>query len=83
MLAIEGRIPMDRMRAAIVTFDAERQAPKGDMAWVGWLDAIAHLGFADVAAGIGAVWIDQRLPPEVIARKRFRQSALAAAIRAL
>ena len=43
-LTFEGRIDRDRTRASILRFDAERMAPKGDMAWVGWLGSISHLG---------------------------------------
>jgi hypothetical protein len=80
-LTFAGAIDRARMRAFILRYDAERLAPKGDLAWIGWLDAIAHLGFEDVARGIGAVWIDQRLPPEVKERRHF-DADLAAALRA-
>ena len=77
-LTFEGRIERERMRAFILRFDAERMAPKGDMAWVGWLGAISHLGFDDIATTIGAIWIDQRLPPDVIARRDFDADLAAA-----
>ena len=80
-LTFAGKIEREHMRAFILRFDAERLAPKGDMAWVGWLGAIAYLGFGDIAASIGAIWIDQRLPPEVITRRHF-DADLAAALRA-
>ena len=79
-LTFAGEIERERTRAFILRFDAERLAPKGDMAWVGWLGAIAYLGFGDIAASIGAIWIDQRLPPEAMTRRRF-DADLAAALR--
>ena len=80
-LTFERRIDRDRMRTFILRFDAEKRAPKGDMAWVGWLGAIAYLGFDDIAPGIGAIWIDQRLPDNVTSRRHF-DADLAAALRA-
>ena len=80
-LTLDGRIARERMRAFILRFDAEKLAPKGDMAWVGWLGAIAYPGFDDIAATIGAIWIDQRLPPDAITRRDF-DADLAAALRA-
>ena len=80
-LVFVGRIDRAIMRAFILRFDAEKLAPKGDFAWIGWLCTIAHLGYADVASGIGAVWIDQRLPANVIERRDF-EADLAAALAA-
>ena len=80
-LTLDGRIARERMRDVILRFNAEKLAPKGDMAWVGWLGAIAYLGFDDIAATIGAAWIDQRLPPDTITRRDF-DADLAAALRA-
>ena len=80
-LTFDGRIERERLRAFILRFDAEKLAPKGDMAWIGWLDAIADLGFDDIAAVIGSIWIDQRLPVDFTSRKHF-DADLAAALRA-
>ncbi len=80
-LTLDGRIARADMHAFALRFDAERLAPKGDFAWIGWLGAIANLGFADIAARTGAIWIDQRLPPDVTTRRAF-DADLAAALRA-
>ena len=80
-LVLAGKIERDTMRAFLLRFDAEKLAPKGDFAWIGWLGAIAHLGFEDVAANIGSVWIDQRLPDNVMERRHF-DADLAAALAA-
>ena len=80
-LTFQRRIDRERMRAEIQRFGAERPAPKGDFSWVGWLGAIAHLGFEDLATENSAVWIDQRLPHDSISRKDFDKD-LAEALRA-
>lgn len=67
-LAFRGRIDRERMRAEIVRFGEERPAPKGDMAWLGWVNAITVLGYDDLAAANSSVWIDQRLPPDCLSR---------------
>ena len=80
-LTFAGRIERARMSGEIQRFGDERLAPKGDMAWVGWLGAIAMLGFDDLAAANSVAWIDQRLPADVITRAEFDRD-LAAAMRA-
>jgi hypothetical protein len=47
-LTWEGRIPRHLFIAFIERFYNERTAPDGDMAWFGWMNAIALLGLRDM-----------------------------------
>lgn len=60
-LAFEGRIPRERAHAFLVRFSHERPARAGDAAWTGWEQAIALLGFADLAPLVEAARADARL----------------------
>jgi len=60
-LVFEGRIPRERAHAFLARFERERPARAGDAAWTGWEQAIALLGFADLAPLVEAARADARL----------------------
>ena len=80
-LTHQGRIGREVTAAFIVRFDDERLAPSDDMAWYGWLEAIALLGLADLAPRVEPLWRDDRLPENILERKHF-EADLAAALAA-
>ena len=63
-LVFDLRIPRERARAFLLRFDEERPARAGDAAWAGWEQAIALLGFADLAPRVAAAREDARLIDE-------------------
>jgi uncharacterized protein len=72
-LAWEGRIERDRMRQFIVRFYEERLAKDWDLAWIGWIDAIAYLGLEDLAPLVERAWNERRVPPGVMEYRDFRE----------
>jgi hypothetical protein len=60
-LSFEGRVPRARAHAFLKRFDRERPARAGDAAWTGWEQAIALLGFADLASAVETARGDARL----------------------
>jgi yecA family protein len=55
-LSWEGRVPRERLVALIDRFDREEMAPPGDLAWVGWEDAIRYLGLKDFEGRVRSGW---------------------------
>ena len=70
-LAFEGRAGIDEVKRFLIRFDDERLAPDGDMAWAGWENAIALLGFRDLVPRVQAVWRERRMPEEYSEPKYF------------
>lgn len=64
-LTFEGRIDPDATRAFLIRFDEERPARSGEATWNGWAEAIALLGFADLADRYAAALADARLLEDV------------------
>jgi hypothetical protein len=54
-LTWDGRIPRPQFVAFLQRFHDERLAPDGDMAWFGWMNAIARLGLRDMQPMVMAV----------------------------
>ncbi|MEI9996813.1 MAG: DUF1186 domain-containing protein [Rhizomicrobium sp.] len=69
-LAFEGRIEIAEAKRFILRFDEERLAPEGDMAWCGWEEAIALLGFRDLVPRVEAAWRDRR-PPQGFSEPKY------------
>ncbi|MCC7272628.1 MAG: UPF0149 family protein [Alphaproteobacteria bacterium] len=61
-LAFDGAWPREHARALLDEFDTERLADDGDLAWLGWQDAVALLGFADMADRVATSFRDGRVP---------------------
>ncbi|GJE16856.1 DUF1186 domain-containing protein [Methylobacterium marchantiae] len=59
-----GRIDRNRTHDLLVRFDDKRAAVEGDVAWVGWEETIALLGFADLAMRSTVARADGRLTDE-------------------
>lgn len=70
-LAWEGRIEHDVMQRFLEQFYEERLAADGDMAWIGWLEAIALLGLRDLAPLVHRAWSENRVPSGVLDRSHF------------
>ncbi|MDE5453769.1 DUF1186 domain-containing protein [Bradyrhizobium sp. CSA112] len=70
-LAWQRRIQRDRFREFLVRFYEERPAEDGDLAWAGWLQAIALLGLRDLVPLVGNAFRDERIPEEWIDRSQF------------
>lgn len=70
-LCWEGRIERDRMTSFLEQFYEQRLAADGDIAWIGWLEAIAHLGLRARAPQVYAAWNEGRVPPGMLDREHF------------
>ncbi|MDP4021838.1 DUF1186 domain-containing protein [Methylobacterium sp. NEAU 140] len=62
-LCLEGRIPREAMHALLVRFDDATAAVEGDIGWTAWEEAIAQLGFGDLAPRVEAAQADGRIDP--------------------
>jgi hypothetical protein len=72
-LTFEGRIEREAMRAFLQRYDRDRLADDGDYAWIGWLEAIALLGFRDMTPLVTKAFADGRLPERVLDFRHFEQ----------
>ena len=63
-LTHQGRIERDAVHDLLVRFDDKRVAVEGDIGWMGWEEAVALLGFRDLAPRVEAAWKDGRLSDE-------------------
>jgi len=70
-LTWEGRMDRDRMRGFLQRFYDERLADDGDFAWVGWYEAIALLGFRDLAPLYHRAWDEGRIDTDFLEREDF------------
>jgi uncharacterized protein len=73
-LTRQGRLPLEDARALLLRFDAAQAAVEGDMAWVGWEEAIAYLGLTDLAPRSQAARRDGRLTDEFSDAAWFRKA---------
>ncbi len=64
-LTFAGAIPRADARDLLGRFDDERWAAGGDPAWAGWEEAVALLGFTDLADRVAAARRDARLLDDV------------------
>jgi uncharacterized protein len=64
-LCVEGRIPREAMHALLVRFDDATAAIEGDIGWSAWEEAIAYLGFRDLAPRVAAAQKDERIDPMI------------------
>jgi len=70
-LTWEGRIERDRMREFVARFHAEKLADDDDYAWIGWLNAIALLGWRDLAPLYERAWEDGRVDADLLSKQEF------------
>jgi uncharacterized protein len=61
-LCAEGAISREAVRELVIRFDDERLAGPASLAWLGWQNVVALLGFADLADRVRASWEDERNP---------------------
>jgi Protein of unknown function (DUF1186)/SEC-C motif len=80
-LAWEGRIERGAMEDFLKQFYDKQLAPDGDQAWIGWLEAIAHLGLRNLAPLVYRAWENGRIPGGVLEPRHF-EADLSAAERA-
>lgn len=80
-LAWEGRVERDRMQRFLERFYEDRLAADDDIAWIGWLDAIALLGLRELAPLVHRAWDEGRIPMGILERSDF-ENDLAEAERA-
>ena len=59
-LCFDGAISRERIRQMVVRLDDEHLLEPGSIAWFGWQDAVAMLGFSDLADRVRASWDDER-----------------------
>lgn len=64
-LAWEGCIPRQQFVGFLQRFPTERLAPDGDMAWHGWMNAVALLGLRDMQPAVIAAARSGVLPEEL------------------
>ena len=79
-LCAEGAISREAVRELVIRFDDERLAEPASFAWLGWQNAVAMLGFADLADRVRASWEDER-DPLTEAERQDWEEALARSIR--
>ncbi|MGO9547129.1 MAG: DUF1186 domain-containing protein [Rhodomicrobium sp.] len=72
-LCWEGLIERDRMLVFLERFHEERLAVDEDQAWIGWLEAIAHLGLRTLAPRVDSAWSQGRIPMGVLNRSHFEE----------
>ncbi|HEY4165161.1 MAG TPA: DUF1186 domain-containing protein [Reyranella sp.] len=77
-LTWDGRIPLPPFVEFLQRFDIERLAPDGDMAWFGWMNAIAHLGLRDMQPAVMAAAARGALPKELWEPDYFEKDLVAA-----
>ncbi|GJD34522.1 DUF1186 domain-containing protein [Methylobacterium aerolatum] len=63
-LCLDGRIPRDDLHRVLVRFDDAKAAVEKDLGWSAWEEAIAMLGFRDLAPRVEAAWQDGRMDPD-------------------
>ena len=63
-LCLDGRIDRDALHRVLVRFDDAKASVEGDIAWTAWEEAIATLGFRDLAPRVEAARKDGRIDPE-------------------
>lgn len=73
-LTRQGRLPLDDARTLLLRFESAQAAVEGDMAWVGWEEAIAYLGLTDLAPKAEAARRDGRLTDEFSDAAWFRKA---------
>ena len=61
-LCAEGAVSREAVRELIIRFDELRPAGPASFAWLGWQNAVAMLGFADLTDRVRASWQDERNP---------------------
>ncbi|MET0367695.1 MAG: DUF1186 domain-containing protein [Methylobacterium sp.] len=63
-LCLDGRIDRDALHRVLVRFDDAKASVEGDSGWTAWEEAIATLGFRDLAPRVEAARRDGRIDPE-------------------
>ena len=64
-LTQEGRIDRTQTHDLLVRFDDKRVSVEGAIGWTGWEEAIAMLGFADLAPRVEMARLDGRITDEI------------------
>ncbi|MDX8531661.1 DUF1186 domain-containing protein [Mesorhizobium sp. VK25A] len=77
-LTWDGRIERDQMRLFLERFHAEKMAENEEHVWVGWIEAIAMLGWRDLAPLVDSAWNEGRVPDGVLERRDFEEDLRAA-----
>jgi hypothetical protein len=72
-LTWEGRIAREHMVRFLERFYDERLAADEDYMWVGWLEAIAHLGLRDLVPLVRRAWDEGRVPDGVMEWHHFEE----------
>jgi hypothetical protein len=80
-LTWQGRIDREAMRRLLVRFDDEGLAADYSIEWLGWLSAIALLGFEDLAPRVRQAWNSARIDETLMDLEDF-EGDLAWALRA-
>ena len=70
-LTWDGRIDRERMRRFLTDFHHNIGAADHDYAWIGWLDAISHLGMRELAPLVRQAWAEGRIEPKVLDPHHF------------
>lgn len=71
-LTWDGKIDAAATHTFLHGFGTGRLAPRYDAAWIGWGEAVAVLGLADLAPLVETVW--SAMPPEIADLRRFRET---------
>ena len=70
-LTWDGRIERDRMTAFLERFYQERSTPDLDIAWIGWMEAIALLGLRALAPLVQRALDEGEIPDDLIDTTEF------------
>ena len=76
-LAWEGRIELARLRRLVEAIDQGPLAEDGECVWLAWIEAIALLGFADLAPRVEQT-LDRRLVADTMTLDDFHEDLAAA-----
>lgn len=79
-LAWEGRIDREAFAAFLERFHRDRLAVAWDMAWIGWLEAIAFLPFPDLAPLVHESFRNGWIDPSHLNRADFDEDLAAAVL---
>lgn len=77
-LVVTGRIDCDHARKYLGDLAGRLQPRDSNFVWVGWSDAVAYLGFADLTDAVRAAFDDGRIDRSVMGFKHFEKTLAAA-----
>jgi uncharacterized protein len=72
-LTFDGRILREEATAFLRRFEQDNATPAEDMAWYGWMAAVALLGLDELTPRVHAAFADGRIPAYVAEERHYRE----------